>query len=94
MDLFGFADLPKGIVVDVTGINCPGSDNPLALQVAFTVTKFAGGELQRFVEQHDWKRNLEHCDPLATSERTHLEHGAHDVHVEQHEVQGHGQSYG
>lgn len=82
-------------LVQQSAVNGPSQEDPLAAKKGIlTVTIFAGEELERFVEQHDWQRDFQDSDPFVQSEWADLEHGREDLDVEDHEVQSHGQADG
>jgi len=52
----------------------------------------AGEELERFVDENDGQRELDNGEPLGGIQRANLKDDVEDVHVENHEVEGHGKA--
>ena len=63
---------------------------------SFTAVHFhsTGDKFEDFVQEDDRHRELHDGHPLGEVERGDLEDGGHDVHVEDQEMQGHGQRDG
>lgn len=59
-----------------------------------TIAVLAGEELERLIKENDRQRNFKDGDPFFQSKRANLEDGRKDVHVEDHEVEGHRKTDG